>query len=261
MAVGLELGVWTPGALGEASPEQVAVFCAAVATEVASMTLKEVQETDARWAAFAEYGRRAGHSAKQLGAVSLRIKARLGVLLLESKPYRACHGDNQHSDPKPTLNDLGVTKTDAFQCERIAAHPDVMEKVISESSDQRPPSMRKVLEAIKELSDAGGTTVNATARKALFAAVRVKHPAITDKEIGMLFVRKHFSQYPETFTEAFIEEHSPLRAPAIVDVASIRADIVRLLALTPTEQQPDVMVRLTAMLHSVFDSTDTEVAA
>ena len=77
-------------------------------------------------------------------AAKRRLEVRIGQVL--GPPQQ---GRRVDLEPLPRAEEVPVPPTQRHEFRQMAAHPDVVEQVIAESTDDNPPSRRQVTEAIK----------------------------------------------------------------------------------------------------------------
>lgn len=108
-----------------------------------------VRDVYDRMAAIAEYLARQEH-ARSAQAAMRRIEVRLGEL---SGP--AEHGGDRRSDQVSRERlDRDLPRNDLYKFRKMAAHPDIVDQIIDESTEQAPASRAKVLDAIRNLERA-----------------------------------------------------------------------------------------------------------
>lgn len=98
-----------------------------------------------RFRVVAEY-LRINDAAREGKAAMLYLEMRIGELAGEAKVGRPSADGNL---PHAVNNDLHHARLHEFR--QMAAHPEVVEQVIADSTQQSPPSRNKVLNAIREL--------------------------------------------------------------------------------------------------------------
>lgn len=103
-----------------------------------------VREVHDRMAAIAEYLARQDH-ARAAQTAMRRIEVRIGELLGPGA------GPGRPPGNSPHAANSGLPNNRASEFRKMAAHPEVVEEVIADSTEQAPPSRSKVLDAIKQL--------------------------------------------------------------------------------------------------------------
>lgn len=168
--------------------------------------LELVIATKDAFSAFAEYLRL--HDAAREGEATLRyLEVRVGELLGEA-PGRGHKEMNTHAYSFPPV------RRQEFR--QMAEHPDVVDDVINESTEQNPPSRAKVLNAIKELER---VSKEATAERS--AAARPSQRRDFDRPTAVLVaaIAKFVRQVPvedamrSTSRAAQLAEYLPLLDP------------------------------------------------
>jgi hypothetical protein len=86
-------------------------------------------------------------AAREAGAAMVLLGNRIGVLLGPAKAGRPW--DNFAGE-----RNYGLSADDAYKFRQMAAHPEIVDRVIEESTEASPPSRNKVLKAIRELKRA-----------------------------------------------------------------------------------------------------------
>lgn len=105
----------------------------------------EVRDAAHKWAGITEYLRRQSREGvAQAEATLRRLEARVGELM---PPEQGRRTDLELPDRDQEV-DLDGRQLADFR--EMAANPDIVERVIAESTDDNPPSRRKVIAAIKE---------------------------------------------------------------------------------------------------------------
>lgn len=107
----------------------------------------ELAEAKAKLLAIETYmSQRTKEGRARLEAALRRIEIRMGEVLGEAQ-----HGGDRKSDQVPREElDLPLPKKERHELRLLAAHQDVAEQVIATSDDAKPPSRRKVLDAIRD---------------------------------------------------------------------------------------------------------------
>lgn len=136
-----------------AIPEPAALDLAQVADLAQAITawadtiddVAAIRDTAARWAAITEYVRRKSTQGLAVAEAALRrLEVRVGVLL-----GPAVNGGDRRSD-QFDRDRTDLTPDARREFRTLAEHADVVEQVIAESTDQRPPSRRRCLLAIQQ---------------------------------------------------------------------------------------------------------------
>lgn len=123
----------------------------------------EVREAHRRMKAIAAYLESQDH-ARTARTAMIQIEVRIGELL-----GPAVNGGDRRSDQLPReVTDLPPNRAHEFR--KMAAHPDVVEQVIAESTEKAPASRSKVLEAIRDLELAAREAVDKRAAHDAWAA-------------------------------------------------------------------------------------------
>lgn len=121
------------------TPQQVAEVAAALVAWADTVDdIAQVKDASAKWAAICEYVRRTSREgvAEAEGALR-RLEMRVGELLGEAKTGR------------PNLpREVDIADNRVHEFRQMAAHPEIVEQVIAESTDTDPPSRAKVLREI-----------------------------------------------------------------------------------------------------------------
>ena len=101
-----------------------------------------VRDASRKMAAIAQYlqGRDAAAAA---AAATRRLEARVGELLGPAKVGRPAAAETSQA--------CDIPKDDASRFRKMAAHPEVVEEIIAQSTDEEPASRAKVLRAIEDL--------------------------------------------------------------------------------------------------------------
>lgn len=108
-------------------------------------SIDELREADHRLAAIGEYVKRTSTEGRaKVEAARRRLELRIGQLLGAAKVGGGDHG-NQH---RPSLANDGLTPNERSQFRKMADHPDVVDAVIDDSTDESPASRRRVLDEI-----------------------------------------------------------------------------------------------------------------
>lgn len=132
------------------TPAEIAHFGQQVEAAAAGTTDPHVvNDLSNRWAAITEYLRRTStEGLKQAEATKIRLLARIAELTPKQprgpKPHHGNPifiGADKNSDPLP--------KDRMVEARKIAEHPDIVERVIEESTDADPPTKAKVIREIK----------------------------------------------------------------------------------------------------------------
>jgi hypothetical protein len=105
-------------------------------------SVPQLRDAGHKLAAIDEYLSRTTTEARARVAVAMRhLEARIGDLLGPAE-----HGGDRR-ESKSTVTDLSKDQRSDFRL--MAKHPDIVEEVIANSTDEEPASRRKVIEAIK----------------------------------------------------------------------------------------------------------------
>lgn len=124
------------------SPAQIDDTCASVEAWAEECTdIPALRDTANKLAALDEYLVRTSTDGRaRVAAAMRRLETRIGSLL----PDRENHG------PATRNHDDGFHRQQESDFRQMAAHPEVVEDEIEQSSDDAPASRRKVVEAIKQ---------------------------------------------------------------------------------------------------------------
>lgn len=124
-------------------------LCASITAEMVHVfEVGPLREAHAKLAAIDAYlDATSTEGRKTVQATMRRLEARCGWLLGEATPGRPKKADAETST---AVDVSGLTKDEKVKMRKMAAHPDVVEAVIEASTDEDPPSRRKVLRAIDE---------------------------------------------------------------------------------------------------------------
>ncbi len=107
-------------------------------------SVPELRDAGNRLAAIDEYLQRTTTEGRsRVAAAMRRLEVRIGELL-----GPATVGTNQHSEPLVATNGSDLSRIQRHEFREMAAHPEVVEEVIEESTDDEPASRRKVQDAI-----------------------------------------------------------------------------------------------------------------
>lgn len=110
-------------------------------------SVPELRDAGNRLAAIDEYLQRTSTEGRsRVAAAMRRLEVRIGELLGPAQVGGGNHG-NQH-DPRPSVATKGLSPDQRHDFREMAANPEVVEKVIEDSTDDEPASRRKVQEAI-----------------------------------------------------------------------------------------------------------------
>lgn len=128
------------------TPAQIPEYCRAVEAEALATDDSEVvEEIHARWSMITQYlvvKSQAGIA--QAKATELRLIARIGDL---SPPEQGRRTD------RTTSTDTGggsLSPNRMAEARHLAAHPDIVEDVIAEGTDEAPPTKAEVIRRIRE---------------------------------------------------------------------------------------------------------------
>jgi hypothetical protein len=112
-----------------------------------------VTDTKNRWAAITEYIRRTSRDGVNRAEVAMRhLEQRVGLLIKakrEAGELATAHRPSGSVEVS-TLPNIGLDRHDAAEFVAMAEHPEVVEAVIAESSDDAPATRNKVRTAIRE---------------------------------------------------------------------------------------------------------------
>jgi len=141
------IAVYTPPSTAVAA-ERVFEVCDEVEAWAASegVAIDALCDTKAKLSAVDAYLAQRDQPGRARVAATLRfLERRIGEELGE-----ATRNHDRRAGAKSSATDIGLSKNDRREFREMAAHPEVVEHVVAESSDQSPASRRKVLAAIKE---------------------------------------------------------------------------------------------------------------
>ena len=143
---GTAVAVREPASLVEVDAQCSAVEAWAAACE----SIPALCDASNKLAAIDEYLARTSTVGRaRVAAAMRRLEVRIGELL---GPART--GDNQHTNEPSFANDGSLTRNQRREFRQMAEHPEVVEEVIAQSSDQRPPSRRSVMQRLAAHADA-----------------------------------------------------------------------------------------------------------
>lgn len=119
----------------------------------------QLKDAAARLSAIDQYiARTSTEGRKQVQETMRRLEARCGWLLGPAAP----NGKGSPASGSVATDPSPLTKDERHEFRQMAAHPDVVEQVIAESTDAEPPSRKKVLDAIAEQRTVGESSVPRT---------------------------------------------------------------------------------------------------
>ena len=108
----------------------------------------EVADTRNKWAAITEYVKRTSNDGVKRAEAAMRhLEQRVGQIITEKR--KAGEMSSQGKPATLQVSDLGLDHRESSEFVAMAEHPDVVERVIAESTDQSPPTRNKVRLAIK----------------------------------------------------------------------------------------------------------------
>lgn len=127
------------------TPAQIPEFCRAVEAEaLATDDAEVVAEMHARWSALTQYLAVKSRDGIALArATELRLLARVGEL----SPRQPGPGRG-HTEKVTEPGSLSPNRL--TEARHLAAHPDVVDEVIAEGTDEAPPSKAQVIRRIRE---------------------------------------------------------------------------------------------------------------
>ena len=116
-------------------------------------SIDELREADHKLAAIGEYVRRTSTEGRaKVEAARRRLEARIGQLLGPAK----C-GPPAADESSLASEDSLLTANDRSHFRKLADHPDIVDAVIDESTDEAPASRRRVLDEINRRRSAAPT--------------------------------------------------------------------------------------------------------
>lgn len=121
--------------------------CAAVEAWAASVeSVPDLQDAANRLAAVDEYLARTSTDGRaRVAATVRRLEVRIGQLLGPAPDP----SQSRRADLDPSVTNDGLSRNQRHDFRRMAEHPEIVEAVAEESTDEDPPSRRKVLQRIK----------------------------------------------------------------------------------------------------------------
>lgn len=139
----MTLAVPQPSSLAEVDDQ-----CAAVermANE--SQSIPEIQDWSNRLAAIDEYlARTSTEGRARVAAAIRRLEVRIGQLL--GPAHRGGDNGNQYTGGKSGATESPLTRHQRTDFRQMAEHPEVVEEVIAESTDEKPASKRTVMQRL-----------------------------------------------------------------------------------------------------------------
>src|SRR5690606_32046103 len=116
-----------------------------------------IRDTANKLAAIDEYlARTSSDGRARVAATQRRLEARIGDLL----------GPPENHGPATPDHGKGLNDRQRSEFRQMAANPDVVDDVIDESTDDDPPSRRKVMKAIKQQTKPQRSPLPDTAERA-----------------------------------------------------------------------------------------------
>lgn len=108
-------------------------------------SVPEIRDAGHKLAAIDQYlARTSTEGRARVAEAQRRLEVRIGVLI------GPAGSANQHTaEPLSTDNGTGLSRRQRHDFRKMAEHPDVVDQVVAESTDEAPASRRKVLDAIK----------------------------------------------------------------------------------------------------------------
>lgn len=109
-------------------------------------SIAELRDASNKLAAIDEYlARTSSEGRARVAAAQRRLEVRVGELLGPTTP-----GARTDREPSIAIEGSSLTKDERHAFRAMAEHPDVVEDVIADSTDEQPASRRKVTRAIAE---------------------------------------------------------------------------------------------------------------
>ena len=208
-------------------------YDAAKAALAEARRIDDVKEVRDKALAMQIYARQARDSELIDHATDLRLRAerRAGELLREmaEKGERATPGDNQHGGsrpaqpPAPTLDDLGITKTQSSRWQKLATLDD-------DDFEQRTALAKKQALASVEMTAAERTAEKQARRQTREADLGARQMALPEKRYGVILADPEWRFEPwsrDSGMDRAADNHyptSPIDAIVARDVAKIAAD-------------------------------------
>lgn len=159
----------------------------------------------------------------RIEATARRIEMRVGDVLGDSP-----HGGDRRSDQVSNVRlDRSMPRNSLHRLRMLAAHRDIVERVIADSDDTKPPSQNKALQAIRDhIDEQKETTVTGTdAREAVrsYAALGMSASRIAH-EVGISGKRVYAIARAEGIALHGSQLAKSQRAPVIAEMAAAGHD-------------------------------------
>lgn len=236
------------------TPAMVAGYCAEVEAFAAELTNPaDVAEVRDRWAAVTEYMRRKSREGiAQAEATMRRLEIRIGQL---SPAQQGQRSDLTTSPDAGRSSDsvIPLSPNRMTEARKQAEHPDVVEQVIADSTDDNPPTKAKVLDAIRAAKQAEPQVSPRYTRQQIlerWPTVTGPDGVLTDAEIDTLIgdLIDQLATEPEARHDErahaastwWRTKTSPLRraATAFVELAAERPGLATAIAGDPALDSP-----------------------